>query len=341
MRLKRNDPRAPEFYRSVLARVEAVPAVVAAGVISGIFKEEASGANLLSIEGGDDPLQEELPRLTSDTISSGFFRAAGVPLLAGRYFSDQDSPESPPVAIINRALAARFGRGTAVGRRLQFGPLHAGRPWLTVVGVVGNIRQLGLERSPMPSVFLPLAQNPLSRMEIVVRTSRSNPIQLVAAVSSAVREIDRTVVLYDVSTMEGRFESLTAQRRFQTWLLIAFSAVALGLAGFGICAVMHYSTVQRTHDIGVRMALGARPSDVLGMILAAGLRLACAGLIAGLAGALSLTWVLSSLLYGVTSTDPLTLMGASVLLVAIALLAVYLPAKRATRVDPMVALRFE
>jgi predicted permease len=341
MRLKRNDPRAPEFYRSVLARVEAVPTVDAAGVISGIFKEEASGANRLTIEGGDGPLEEELPQLTSDTVSSGFFRAAGVPLLAGRYFTDQDSPQSPPVAIINRALAARFGPGSAVGRRLQFGTLRAGRPSLTVVGVVGNIRQLGLERSPMPAVFLPLAQNPLSRMEIVVRTSQPNPIQLAPAVSSVVRAIDRTVVLYDVSGMEGRFAALTAQRRFQTWLLVAFSAVALALAGFGIFSVIHYSTVQRTHDIGIRMALGAGPSDVLGMVLGAGLRWACIGLIAGLSGALSLTWVLSSQLYGVASTDPLTLTGVSVLLVAIALLAVYLPARRATRVDPLIALRFE
>jgi hypothetical protein len=162
--------------------------VEAAGVISGIFKEEASGANRLTIEGGDGPLEEELPQLTSDTVSSGFFRAAGVPLLAGRYFADQDRPQSPPVAIVNRALAARFGPGNAVGKRLQFGTLRAGRPWLTVVGVVGNIRQLGLERSPMPAVFLPLAQNPLSRMEIVVRTSQPNPIQL-AAVSSVVRRL--------------------------------------------------------------------------------------------------------------------------------------------------------
>ena len=174
----------------------------------------------------------------------------------------------------------------------------------------------------------------------MVRTS-ANPIQLAPAVSSVVRAIDSTVVLYDVSGMDERFAVLTAQRRFQTWLLIAFAAVALALAGFGIFSVIHYSTVQRTHDIGIRMALGAGPSDVLGMVLWAGLRLACVGLIAGLSGALSLTWVLSSLLYGVASTDPLTLTGVSVLLVAIALLAGYLPAKRATRVDPLVALRSE
>jgi len=341
MRLKRNDPRAPEFYRSILERVEALPSVEAAGLISGIFKEEASGANRLSIEGAERPLEEEVPQLTSDTVSSGFFRAAGVPLLAGRYFTDQDSPASVPVAIINRALAARFGPGSAVGRRLKFGSLRADRPWLTVVGVVGNIRQLGLEKSPMPAIFLPLAQDPLSRMDIVVRTSHGNPMQLAAPVNSAVRAIDRTVVLYDVSTMEGRFASLTAQRRFQTWLLIAFSTVALALAGFGIFAVMHNSTVQRTHDIGIRVALGARPGDVLGMVLGAGLRLACLGLIAGLAGALSLTRVLSSLLYGVASTDPLTLAGVSFLLVVLALLAVYIPARRATRVDPLVALRSE
>jgi len=341
MRLKSRDARAPEFYRSVLARVEAVPAVEAAGIIGGIFKEESSGANRLTIEGGDGPREEEVPQLTSDTVSPGFFGVAGVPLLSGRYFTDQDGPESQPVAIINRALAARFGPGSAVGRRLQLGAPRAGRPWLTVVGVVGNIRQLGLEKSPMPSVFLPLAQNPLSRMEIVVRTALSNPMQLAAAVGSAVRTIDRTVVLYDVGTVEGRFTSLTAQRRFQTFLLIAFSAVALALAGIGIFSVMHYSTVQRTHDIGIRMVLGARPSDVLRMVLGAGLRLACVGLIAGLSGALSLTWVLSSLIYGVASTDPLTLMGVSVLLVAIALQAVYLPARRAARVDPLIALRFE
>ena len=141
--------------------------------------------------------------------------------------------------------------------------------------------------------------------------------------------------------MDERFAALTAQRRFQTWLLIAFAAVALAVAGFGIFSVTHYSTVQRTHDIGIRMALGAGPSDVLGMILGEGLRLACIGLVAGLSGALSLTWVLSRLLYGVASTDPLTLTGVSVLLVAIALLAVYLPAKRATRLDPLIALRFE
>src|SRR5215470_10856218 len=152
MRLKRNDPRAPEFYRSILERVEALPSVEAAGVISGIFKEEASGANRLSIEGADHPPEETVPQLTSDTVSTGFFRAAGVPLLSGRYFTEQDGRESAPVTIINHALAARLGPGSPLGRRLQFSPARADRPWLTVVGVVGNIRQLGLERSPMPAI---------------------------------------------------------------------------------------------------------------------------------------------------------------------------------------------
>ena len=341
MRLKRLDPRAPEFYRSVFSRINALPGVEAAGVISAFIKEEAAGTTRLIIEGVDNPRPDEVPQLTSDTVSAGFFRAVGVPLLAGREFGAEDTAESPPVALVNQALAARFGTGNSIGRRFQIGSSRGVRPWLTVVGVVGNIRQLGLERFPMPEVYVPLAQNPLSRVDLIVRTARGDPMQLAPGVTAAIHEIDKSVVAYDLGTMESRYSSLIEQRRFQTSLLVALSAIALTLAAWGIYAAMHYLSVQRTRDIGIRMALGARREDIFGMVLGAGLRLACIGVILGLMGAQASRSVLSSFLYGVAPSDPLTLGGVSLVLVALAVLAVYLPARRATSVDPVTALRAE
>jgi putative ABC transport system permease protein len=266
----------------------------------------------------------------------------GIPLLRGRYFTEQDGPKSTHVLIVSESLAKKYWPGQdPLGKRLKWGPPDSQDPWLTVVGVVGDVKQGALDAATDPHTYEPYAQlGSMPSLRIAVR-GQADPASLTAEVRSAVWGLDRQLALGSVRTMDQVISRSTESRRFNLSLLSSFAALALILAAIGIYAVLAYSVTKRTHEIGVRMALGARGGDVLRLVLGQGLRVTAIGIVFGVAGALGLTRFLRSLLYEVQSTDPPTFVAVLLLLVVVSVAASYLPARRAARVDPMVALRYE
>jgi putative ABC transport system permease protein len=263
----------------------------------------------------------------------------GIPLVAGRFFTPADTANATKVVIVNQELAREFWPAqNAVGQRISFDGSTG--PWREIAGVVGDIKQHALWRSSAPMVYVPYAQDPWTFMSLVVR-SRYKPEALVSSVRHAVLNVDKNQPLFSVRTMRQVVSLSIGVRRFNTLLLGLFALLALILALVGIYGVISYSVSQRTHEIGIRMALGAERSDVLKMVVGQGLKLALVGVAIGIVGALALTQFLSSLLYGVKPTDPLTFIAVSLILIVVALLACYIPARRASKVDPMIALRYE
>lgn len=336
-----NDEQTLLFYRQVRERVAALPGVRAVGLINELIIEKTPD-DIVTIE--DHPAAPS-EQLWDDCVSPGYFQAMGTPLRQGRFFTEQDDRNALRVAIINETMARRFWPGAdPLGKRFKFGNKAADEPWLTVVGVVADMRRQGLEKEVIAQAFVPHSQSPgpgmLRGMNLIVRTD-TDPLSLATAVRQEIRSIDKTVPLFGLTTLERQLEELIARRRFQTLLLAFFSTLALLLAGLGVYGLLHYSVVQRTQEIGIRMALGATAGDVQRLLLGQGLALAAAGIACGLMGALGLTQTLGSLLHGVTATDPVTFIAVPCLLLAVACLASYLPARRATKVDPLVALRHD
>jgi putative ABC transport system permease protein len=329
-----------DFFNRVLEQMESLPGVESAGMIGDLF----IGGNpeqILTIEGDDRPISERL-RFRRDEVGGEFFKTLGTPLHRGRFFSAEDGPDSARVAIINDVMAARLWPGRdPVGQRFKLGPGNSGGPWFTVVGVVGDMRRQGLENEPIPQMFEPLAQNPSRLATLLVRTSMDDPLTMVGALQAAVRRVEKRAPLYGVTTLENRLGAFLTQRRFQTLLLTGFSVVALLMAAIGIYGLIQYSIAARTHEIGIRMAVGAQAGEIFRMIIGEGLKLSLTGLVLGLVGALWLGRAGSSLLFGVTATDPLTFVTVSLLLTAVATAACYFPARRAMKVEPIVALRQE
>jgi predicted permease len=335
-RLSISKPRVQEqaFYQQALERVAALPGVKAVGLISDAFQRR-NPDNPLSIEGRAIQAAEAI---ANDAVSPGYFQAAGTSLLHGRYFTQL---ESLPVAIVNETMARRFWPAEdPIGKHFKLAGPASKRPWLTIVGVVGDMRREGLEKQAIAQVFQPYTQNGWSAMDLVARTE-SDPSRLAPALRAAIHSIDAAAPVFEVSTLERRLSQFESPRRFQTLLMTLFSAVALLLAAMGIYGLIHHSVVQRTQEIGIRMALGAQAGDVVAMVLRQALVLALIGDAAGVAAALALTQTMASLLYGVKTTDVVTFATAPVALLAIALAASTLPARRAARIDPMVALHYE
>ena len=328
-----------DLYHRVLEQIQAVPGVESAGIIDDLFtgnpREQA-----LTVERDAGTVFERLV-FTRDEVSADFFRTLGTPLLRGRVFSIGDRPEAPRVAIINDALARRSWPGQdPVGRRFKFGPQDSDGPWYTVVGVVGNMRRQGLEREALPQMFVSLAQNPASRnVDLFIRTSSDDPLAMAGALRAAVGRVEKNAAISGVAPLEQQLGTYLTQRRFQTSLLTGFSVVALLMAAVGIYGLIQYSVATRTQEIGLRMALGAEAGHIFRMIIGEGLTLSLTGVALGLVGAWWLGRAGSSLLSGVTASDPLTFTTVSLLLTAVAIAACYFPARRAMTVDPIVALR--
>jgi putative ABC transport system permease protein len=327
-----------DFCNRLVERISAVPGVQSAAVIENLF----IGGNpeqILTTETGDRSFSARL-RFRSDGISPAFFQTLGTPLLRGRFFSAADGPDSPRVAIINDAMAHRLWSGLdPLGQRLKLGAVDSSAPWLTVVGVVGNMRRQGLEKEPIPQMFVPMAQDPSRLVTLVVRTSMQDPLKITPSLQAALHDVDQHAPLYGVTTLDNALGVYLTERRFQTSLLSGFSVVALLMAAIGIYGLIQYSIATRTHEIGIRMAIGAQAGAIFRMILWEGLRLSLIGLGLGLLGALWLGRAGSSLLFGVSATDPLTFLSVSLLLTAVAAAACYFPARRATKIEPVVALR--
>jgi putative ABC transport system permease protein len=328
-----------DLYHRVLEQIQAVPGVESAGIIDDLFSTNPR-EHVLTVERDDGTVTERL-RLTRDEVSADFFKTLGTPLRRGRFFSIGDQPEASRVAIINDALARRSWPGQdPVGRRFALGQRESESSWYRVVGVVGDMRRQGLERDALPQIFVSLAQNPPSRnVGFFIRTSSDDPLAMAGPLRAAVRRVEKNAPIYGVAPLEQQLGTYLTQRRFQTSLLAGFSVVALLMAAVGIYGLIQYSIATRTQEIGLRMAIGAQAADIFRMVIGEGLTLSLMGLALGLVGALWLGRAGSSLLFGVTAGDPLTFTAVSLLLTAVAIAACYFPARRAMRIDPLVALR--
>ncbi len=329
------------FQDDLQARLGALSGVRFAGGIGGLFELYRPPLNSLRAVEGRAPGQDTSGPLTWATVSGDYFRAMGVPLVAGRYFSGSDSARSPLVAIIDEAMARRYWPNeNPLGKRFK-GQDGRGRndDWLTVIGVVKSARRQGLEREPTPHVY-EWSKQAGPTIDWVIRTA-GDPARLAGLVRSAVREAEPNAAISNLMSMEEQIALQTAPRRFRTWLLGLFAALAMVLSTAGIYGVISYATVQRTQEVGIRMALGAQRSNILSMILRQGLTLAALGMGVGITAALALTHLISGLLFGVTPADPLTFASVIAILLGVAAGATLIPALRATRVDPLTALRTE
>ena len=331
------------FYDEVLRKIQEVPGIESAGMIT-FLPLSFNGMNFnFSIEGQPATSDSKLPFALWRVVSPDYFRAMGIPLRRGRYFDARDSVDAQPAVVINRSFAEKYWPGEeAIGKRLKVGPLDSQNAWLTVVGVVGDVRQKGLNEQRL-EFYVPYMQERRSFMaprDLVVRT-KSDPALIASAVRKAVWSVDKDQPVSNVRTLDQVFAAAISQERFQALMLGLFAALALLLACVGLYGVISYAVVQRTHEIGVRMALGAQPLDVLRLVIRQGMMLTLAGLVAGIVAGTFVTRVLSDLLFGVTPRDPLTFAGVPVLLLVVAFLACYIPARRATRIDPLTALRCE
>ncbi|HEX8140384.1 MAG TPA: ABC transporter permease [Pyrinomonadaceae bacterium] len=338
-----------DFYEKLAPRIESLPGVRGVGAASVLPLSGMNARADFTIVGRALLSAQDAPGAQNRWVSPGYFHLMSIPLLQGREFTRQDGPDSPGVVVIDEALAARYWPNqNPLGARLRIDDGGAAAPReVEVVGVVGQVKHVGLEDEPTPTVYAPFEQVPpgtvsflINNMSLVVRTD-GDPLGSQGAVRREVQGVDRDVPASSVKTMEQALSSAVAPRRFSLLLLAVFASAALVLAAMGIYAVISYSVTQRTHEIGIRMALGAQASDVLKMVLGQGLKLILLGLLTGLAASLALTRLMSSLLYGVSTVDPATFILVSLLLAFVALVACYIPARRSTKVDPMEALRYE
>lgn len=329
--------RAP-FVSEILHRVEQLSGVQSAAVVTDTPLSGDNDAIGFSIEGRPDTIQQKIVT-NVNVIGPGYLRTLGIPLLKGRDFTERDRETTPLVALINQSMARKiWPNQDPIGARMS----GDGKLWATVQGVVGDVRQQGLSAEPQPEVYLSYLQDPFEwpYLTMLVHTS-TDPMKLVTSVQSAIWSVEKDLPISSIGTMEQIRSHSIAQPRLTALLLSVFAALAMILASVGIYGVMAYSVTQRTHEMGLRMALGARASDVLTLVVGQGMVLATIGVGLGLLGAFAMTRVLEKFLWGVRPTDPFTFAAVSVLLATVALLASYLPARRATHVDPMVALRYE
>ena len=334
----------PAFFREVVARLSALPGVSSASAVASLPLTGDNIGSTFEIEADPTPMGSR-PSADFNAVEPNYFRTLGIALVAGRDFTELDNSKSTPVVIVNRTLARRFfANQDPIGRHLRpgigngYGPGEF--PMREIVGVIGDVKQSDLGAEAAPEVYAPLAQSPFGTMCFVVRTA-NDPRSVVGPARRQIASLDKNSPLYHVETLDQYFARSVAVPGFITLLLGGFAGLALLLACLGIYGVISYIVVQRTHEIGIRMAVGATKSDVLRMVIGEGLKPALVGVALGIAGALRLTPLLSSLLYGVKPTDPLTFVAVSMILIGVAVLACYIPAHRATTVDPMVALRYE
>ena len=327
------------FADQVLQRVSNLPAVQSAGVSTRLPLSPTNAIFRFTVEGAPPLSSAELPTTEYRAISDNYFAAMSIPILKGRAFTPQDQGDGSGAVVINQTMAHRFWpNADPVGKRLSVeGPQG---PWLTIVGVVGDVKHFGLEAEVKPEMFAPYRQDPWPNLFLVVRTS-TDPVSLAAAVRKEVWAVDKDLPVYNIKTMDQRLSDSTAARRFNMLLLSLFALTALTLAAVGIYGVISYSVTQCTQEIGIRLALGAQAADIFKLVIGQGLTLVLAGVVIGLAGAFALTRVMSSLLFGVGAADPITFVMVSVIMIGVALLACYLPARRAMKIDPIIALRFE
>jgi putative ABC transport system permease protein len=332
--------RQRDFYERLLNRIAALPGVKAAGAVNFLPLSGTGNQRSFLIEGKPEPKLNVGFRM----VSPDYFRAMGVPLRAGRSIDGRDRENAPRVAVVNETFARVFlADEDPLGKRVKLGSAQGPFPWLTIAGVVGDVKHGGLDRETRPEMYVPYLQPLLPDWKVppmfLVLRGAPEPSSLIPAVRGVVKELDRDQPVYGVATMEQLLSRSTAPRRFNMTLLAVFAALALVLAGVGVYGVMAYAVTERNREIGIRMALGAQARDALKLVVLHGMRLTLVGVALGLMGAFALTRLMKNLLFDVEPTDPMTFIAIALLLAFVALLACWIPARRATKVDPMVALR--
>jgi putative ABC transport system permease protein len=327
------------FFQQVAERVGGLPGVTAVGAVNGLPLTGLGLGSNFAVEGRPAPPSWQRPMGLVRSVTPQYFRTLGIPLEAGRGFADSDTVQAPPVILVNQTLARLFWPGAnPLGGRLVIDAPN--RRVAEIVGVVGDVKPDRVEGADWPTIYSPFAQVPVTTMVMAVRTS-GPPRRLAPSVERAIRQIDPDQPVADLRSMDDVMDQAVSGARFNTLLLSVFAEIAFLLAAMGIYGVIAYDVSQRTHEIGIRMALGAQAGDVLKLVLGQGARLAACGIAAGLGAAFGLTRLMATMLYGVEATDPYTFAAISVLLAAVALAASYLPARRAMRLDPVTALRHE
>jgi putative ABC transport system permease protein len=337
-----NDPQqVAAFYQRLLERIQALPGVRAAAASNSLPPDSTEFSDDFTME-GRPPVPNQPPQIAyMIRVSPDYFRAFSIPLSRGRYFGAGDSRETLRVAVINETLARQFfPNEDPIGKRINTGDERQ-PSWWQIVGVAGDVKYNGLADETQPAMYQPLIQAISFNVFLIVKAESTDPLSLAAAVRNEVRSLDRDLPVAKVQALEQHFASAVSLQRFGATLIALFAALALILASIGIYGVISYSVTQRTHEIGVRIALGARSSDVLLLVVKQGMALTAIGVAIGLIASFALTRLMRTLLFGVSATDPLTFVAVAVLLASVALLACGIPARRATKVDPIVALRCE
>jgi putative ABC transport system permease protein len=334
--------RRNEFFNNVVQRVQSIAGVRSAAVTVNLPLYRQGNSISIQIAGRSEPPPGQEPIIVTRMISPGYFETMGIPLVSGRQLTDHDTEKSPNVVVISETMARRYWPGEdAIGKRIAAGRVTSDADWIQVIGVVKDVHQFELSADPKPQMYLSYRQAEFFWPEDLVVRTDVDPASLAATVRNAVWEIDKEQPVSNIRTMEDILADSIARQRFSMLLLGVFAGVALLLAAVGIYGVMSYSVAQRTHEIGIRMALGAQTSAVLKLAVGYGLKLVVAGVVIGLVAAFVLTRLMSTLLFGITATDPATFALISLLLIAVAAIASYIPARRATKVDPLIALRYE
>ncbi len=338
----RTEPQVSGFYQELLRQVRSVPGVKSASAVSHLPLSGQDYSGDFTVEGVPYDAATGANEASRRTVAPDYFQTMGIPVLAGRDFTAGDrSPASAAGAVIVDELLARhfWPDGNAIGKRLKLGKPVSEDPWLTVVGVAGHVKHSGLDAESRPQMYFPLSQMPRPEMFLVLRSAAANPALLASTVRTKIRGIDPDQPVTRVRTMEEWLGESLSRQRFATLLLSSFALLGLVLAGIGIYAVMASSTAERTQEIGIRVAMGARPRDILEMVFRQSLTISLVGLAAGVGAALAFTPVLASQLYGLSPLDPWVYTAAAVLLLATALVATYIPARRSLRLNPITALR--
>jgi len=341
---KYNDvPAVLETYRQLWQRLARLPGVTATGGVSALPLSQMMAWGPITVEGRTPPAGEKFINADQRVVAGDYFRAMEIPLRSGRLFNEQDTRAAPRVVIVDERMVEQlWPNGNAIGKRIRTGGIDANpdAPWITVIGVVGGIKQDALDSDSRMAMYLAHTQYGSRAMNVVVR-SGSDPAGVAAAARQQIRELDPDLPVYNVRTMSDRVDESLARRRFSMLLLSIFAALASGLAAIGIYGVVAYFVSQGTRELGIRMALGATPGGIRALVVRQALAIVGTGVAIGVAGALTVARLMRSLLFGVSVTDPMTFASIPMLLALVALMASYVPARRAARIDPMLALRHE
>jgi len=337
-----DDQKQVRFFQQIIEKVKALPGVESTGAVSDLPLGGGEEIDQFTVEGSPAPSNyNDTPLGDFRFIDDGYFSTLKIPLVAGRHFGERDTETAPPVIIVSESLARRFfADEQPVGKRIKPGDYESRAPWATIVGVVKDVKHSTLEQETRPQLYFPYQQKLWGILTIVAR-SGSDSKSLSAMMRNAVWEVDKDQPITSLKMMDEYLADSVSQKRFNAILLAAFAIVAMVLASVGIYGVMSYTVTQRTHEIGIRIALGAKQRDVFKLVVGQGLKLTLAGVAIGLGAAFALTRLMESLLYNVSATDPATFIVISIVLAGVALGACFVPARRATKVDPMVALRYE